>query len=167
MKEVNNLYAIFQNYDADGSGQISVQELQSAMSQNADHLSGLSASMFSAVDKDGSGEVCFRELLALYFPYATRAELDFLESRLPKEKPKEVETEKHLTEEQREEISAIFRQWDEDGSDGISLEELQEAMSTAGFSEEELEEMFRTYDGDGNGFLDEEEFTQAMANCYI
>ena len=64
---------------------------------------------------------------------------------------------KTITEEQREEILAIFEQWDEDGSGEISLEELQGAMITSGFSEDELEELFSRYDRDENGVLDKDE----------
>lgn len=56
--------------------------------------------------------------------------------------------------------AALFKFFDEDGSGGITLQELREAMAGVGvkFSDEEVTTFFNKYDTDGNGEIDFHEF---------
>ncbi len=69
-----------------------------------------------------------------------------------------------LTDEQLEEFKQAFDMFDKDG-DGISKEELEEAMITFGKppSPEELDEMMKRADEDGSGTIDFEEFLKLMS----
>jgi Ca2+-binding EF-hand superfamily protein len=69
-----------------------------------------------------------------------------------------------LTDEQIEELKQAYDMFDKDG-DGISKEELEDAMKTFGKAPtgEELDEMMRKADEDGSGTVDFEEFLKLMA----
>jgi len=69
-----------------------------------------------------------------------------------------------LTDEQLEELKTAFDMFDKDG-DGISREELEDAMKTFGKAptQEELDEMMRNADEDGSGTIDFQEFLKMMA----
>jgi calmodulin len=69
-----------------------------------------------------------------------------------------------LTDEQLEELKTAFDMFDKDG-DGISREELEDAMKTFGKAPtpEELDEMMRNADEDGSGTIDFQEFLKMMA----
>lgn len=69
-----------------------------------------------------------------------------------------------LTDEQLEELKQAYDMFDKDG-DGISKEELEDAMKTFGKAPtpDELDEMMRNADEDGSGTIDFEEFIKLMA----
>ena len=70
----------------------------------------------------------------------------------------------NLTDEQLEEFKQAYDMFDKDG-DGISKEELKEAMLTFGKAptQEELNDIMRKADEDGSGTIDFEEFINLMA----
>ena len=69
-----------------------------------------------------------------------------------------------LTDEQLEELKQAYDMFDKDG-DGISKEELEDAMKTFGKAPtpDELDEMMRNADEDGSGTIDFDEFIKLMA----
>ena len=69
-----------------------------------------------------------------------------------------------LTYEQLEELKQAYDMFDKDG-DGISKEELEDAMKTFGKAPtpDELDEMMRNADEDGSGTIDFDEFIKLMA----
>ena len=69
-----------------------------------------------------------------------------------------------LTDEQLEELKSAYDMFDKDG-DGISKDELRDAMNTFGKapSADELDEIMRRADEDGSGTIDFEEFLKLMA----
>ena len=60
-KEIFSLKAVFDEADADGSGEIDSSELRKALSKSS--LSAAAVDMFKALDKDGSKRIGFDEYL--------------------------------------------------------------------------------------------------------
>jgi len=82
-------------------------------------------------------------------------------------KVQEVVVEKQLSEEQVEELRAIFGLYDVDRSGTISPSELIAALVNTGYEEEEVKTMIAQYDSDGNGEINEEEFIDLMKTNYF
>lgn len=65
-KEIFSLKAVFDEADADGSGEIDSSELRKALSKSS--LSAAAVDMFKALDKDGSKRIGFDEYLKVRHP---------------------------------------------------------------------------------------------------
>ena len=96
-QDVKDLKKVFDEYDKDGSGNISLSEFTQSLKEKkaksqpsagvkstlaqrkaAEGISifDLSEGVFHEMDEDGSGDVTFRELLKLMFKYARPDEID-------------------------------------------------------------------------------------------
>lgn len=160
------LKAVFDEYDADGSGTISQAELYQAMRKrkgNAGHdMAAFHESIFEAIDKDTSGEIDFEELLKVILPHATERELLTMMSWV---QVKEVPAKKEdpLSEDDREEIHAMFTLYDTDKSNDLSLSEMQAAFGKV-LSSDEVMSLFHESDIDHNGRIDMQEFTNMIVS---
>jgi len=140
---------LFWSMDADGSGNISMSELQryKPMFEKLGYPN--LAAIFQAIDANGDGQVSLRELLATCFHYATKQQLDgmlqlakvgnvrsFLlgtsgsadkdgRSSVPSGTPF---AGGKLLPEHRSEMMAIFRVFDRNGDGGVSMQEIMEAL---------------------------------------
>merc|ERR1712198_229406 len=130
----------FDEFDTDGSGTISPEELlgvMRAMGQNPteDELLNL----VLEVDIDGNGTIEFGEFL-----------------NMMKQKAGEVDEEADLRE--------AFKIFDRDKDGYISMKELKKVANMLGtmLTKEELEEFMAEADADGNGKLDYDEFVKMM-----
>ena len=65
-KEIFSLKAVFDEADADGSGEIDSSELRKALSKSS--LSAAAVDMFKALDKDGNKRIGFDEYLKVRHP---------------------------------------------------------------------------------------------------
>uniref|UniRef100_A0A7S3GB92 EF-hand domain-containing protein n=1 Tax=Palpitomonas bilix TaxID=652834 RepID=A0A7S3GB92_9EUKA len=156
---------IYDEFDADGSGSITYQELQTALASKP-HLKALAGNFFKKVDVDRSGTFTFAEMLRKIYPYTSASRIDAM-VRLVTPKVQEVVVEKQLSEEQVEELRAIFGLYDVDRSGTISPSELIAALVNTGYEEEEVKTMIAQYDSDGNGEINEEEFIDLMKTNYF
>merc|ERR1712179_184719 len=130
----------FDEFDTDGSGTISPEELlgvMRAMGQNPteDELLNL----VLEVDIDGNGTIEFEEFLSMM-----------------KQKAHEVDEEADLRE--------AFKIFDCDKDGYISMKELKKVANMLGtmLTKEEVEEFMAAADSDGNGKLDYDEFCKMM-----
>merc|ERR1711872_384967 len=130
----------FDEFDTDGSGTISPEELlgvMRAMGQNPTEDELLNIVL--EVDIDGNGTIEFEEFLSLM-----------------KKKATEVDEEADLRE--------AFKIFDRDRDGFISMKELKKVSNMLGtmLTKEELKEFMDEADADGNGKLDYDEFVKMM-----
>lgn len=153
-KEIMIVFDLFSEYDEDGSGSISLQELKGhfdgrveadkynyteskhtgarvkshatrrAERANLD-LATLVQPMFESADKDHSGTLEFFELLSVLYPKATQGDMDTFKAWCYPEKPYVPPIEYVLSKEQLSELKDMFRAIDKDHSGEISITELK------------------------------------------
>ena len=193
--QVANVKRMFRKIDQDGSGEIELDEFMrismASGSSGGDsggggwgHLSNHLEAMFAALDKDSSGSVGIQELAGVLFSNATpldfRDIMVFISARSATAGGNEGNVHKVAKSEadleKREEIRALFKMYDTDGSGDICINELRAAMnvdenkdsyrkrvSVSGTSMvDDLQDLLAAADGDGNMALDEEEFIEWM-----
>merc|ERR1712128_236300 len=130
----------FDEFDTDGSGTISPEELlgvMRAMGQNPteDELLNL----VLEVDIDGNGTIEFDEFLSMM-----------------KQKANEID--------EKADLKEAFKIFDRDKDGFISMKELKKVANMLGtmLTKEELDEFMAEADADGNGKLDYDEFCKMM-----
>lgn len=69
-----------------------------------------------------------------------------------------------LSPHQIEEINKIFSLYDTDGSGGLTVKELKDAMKDTFLTADEIQEMFSKSDRDEDTLLDKEEFRALMVS---
>jgi Ca2+-binding EF-hand superfamily protein len=74
--DARNLQKTFSDYDADGSGEISLIELQHFFDRSSPDLKGAAADFISTLDKDGDGKITFLELLKEMYPMTPSKQLN-------------------------------------------------------------------------------------------
>ncbi|XP_023338566.1 neo-calmodulin [Eurytemora carolleeae] len=139
-EDVQHYKEMFQMFDKDGDGTISVKELGTVL-----RTLGLNPSeeeveeMIEESDKDGSGSIDFQEFCGLM---------------VNRDKQKETP----------DDIKQIFRVFDKDGNGYVSSSELKFVMSRLNvhFSDSELQEMVLEADLDGDGQINFNEFFAMM-----
>lgn len=137
-REVLNLKIIFDQLDANESGEVELEELMDNVERlqiDREHL----AEMFDTLDKNHSGTIGFAEVLRLVFSGATfehvRAMQEFIEatSKSAAEPAKAV-----MTEDDRKELSELFRLYDKDSGGTLSLVELFEVLNKREYKPRDL-----------------------------
>jgi len=182
-KDVLELKKVFDEYDKDGSGRISLAEFTASLKLKREmaapkpgekssldqrnaakgiSLVDLSEGVFHEMDEDGDGEVGFAELLKLFYRYARPDEIEAMMSYVAPEPEPEPEPKPELSKEAIQQIRQIFKLYDKDKSGSLTFAELKKALEKTGIDPEEIKEYFDTYDGDGNGTIDKEEFEKLM-----
>jgi Ca2+-binding EF-hand superfamily protein len=154
---------IFDDYDRDGSGDISKAELHEALIAKSPALASRFFDMFESLDRDGSGRVQFTELLHELYPQATRAQVLRMAQSvgLFRDERRGGDAErKRFTPEELSEIAAIFKLYDTDGSGTIEIAELRGLFE--GISDEDLNRMLAEVDADGDSKLNLGEFAQLV-----
>jgi len=186
--EVLTLRQVFDDYDEDNSGTITVHELKEALEMQRNEkirqaslskdlsirkravgvdIADLCEHLFEELDKDGDGTVEFKELLQVMFPHATKDEMSLMISwAAPKALPV-VEVEDPLTAEQITEMQEIFHIYDRNKDGSLTLSELSNALKSCGMTASEIERLFHTADADLSGEISLEEFTVMMAKSDI
>jgi Ca2+-binding EF-hand superfamily protein len=185
-KDVVLLKAVFDQYDTDRSGEISMRELRHALNKQRREMErhdgrdktleerqaalGLHSfdfveSLFSALDANGDDKVEFSELLKLMYPLANERELQIMQSWVVATPEPRCEQDE-LTPEQQAEVHAMFALYDKDRSGTISFAEFKQAMRKCGCDDDDLESTFAAADADGNGEVDLQEWTEHMRAIY-
>jgi len=134
--QLTDIKEAFELFDTDGSGSIDSKELKVAMKQLGFDTSEEEIDrMIRDVDADDSGEIDLEEFMSMM-------------------------TKKMLNRDHKEEMMALFRFFDREGTGRITLENLMRGSQEVGqdFSEADLILMIREADQDGDSQLNEEEF---------
>jgi Ca2+-binding EF-hand superfamily protein len=158
---VKSLKAIFDEYDKDGDGSISLSELYTSINSWDTSMTGMVSAMFGQMDTDNSGRISFPEMLARLYPQASATQVKRMAEKVgivfadtvPPPPPRLT-----LTPAQVEEVLEIFKLYDTDSNGTISLAELTEAMKPMGFKKEEVIEVFDKFDVNHDRQLSPEEF---------
>jgi len=182
-KDVFELKAVFDEYDKDRSGRISVDEFASFLkakkaasaprpgekstlaqrkAQEGVSILDLSEGIFTEMDVDGDGEVTFAELLKLMFKFARPEEIETMLSWVAPEPEPEPEPKAELSKQAKDAINSIFKLYDKDKSGSLSLNELKKALEKTGIDPDEIKSYFKDYDTDGNQEIDKKEFMALM-----
>jgi len=182
-KDVERLKKVFDDYDKDGSGKVSLEEfasqarkkkddaaprpgekstLQQRKAQEGVSIVDLSESVFHEMDADGSGEVTFEELVKLMYKYATPDEISTMLEWVAKEPEPEPEPKPGLSAESKKQILGIFKIYDKDKSGTLTIKELKGALEKTGIDPDEIKGYFSEYDTDGNNEIDKDEFIKLM-----
>ncbi|KAJ2226884.1 hypothetical protein GGF40_004243 [Coemansia sp. RSA 1286] len=140
--QLKELKDTFNEFDKDGNGSISREELELAMKTILGSEVQINAEeLIRAVDKDGNGEIEFEEFLSLMAQY-------------------------YNTSSEEDELREAFKVFDKNGDGVISADELRQVMTSLGerLTSEEVSEMIREADVDGDGNINYEEFSKMMVN---
>ena len=136
--EIKDLKKVFEAFDKEKDGQISIDELQKGLLQlkstrfnNEDILK-----LFKTIDVDKNGRIDYTEFLA-----ATLQEHNYL---------------------QKEKLYEAFCVFDKDKSGHISKKELMEVLKTQKTHEKDIEEYIKAVDKNGDGVIDYKEFLYLM-----
>ncbi|XP_052769116.1 calmodulin-A-like isoform X2 [Mya arenaria] len=140
-EEVQEYREAFNIFDRDGSGAISIKELEIAMrslgqNPNEEELER----MIKEVDKDGNQELDFEEFCELMS-----------------------KTKKDVT--SYKAIEEAFKVFDKDGKGSIPREYFRHIMTTMGerLNDDEVDEMLDEADADGDGEINIQEFTAMIS----
>lgn len=195
--DVLQLKECFDEYDADGDGLITQNELRRALQKrkaDAQHYDGRpktlkerqraagiitgqhlkqrnavkdiflvdhASSMFRALDQDGSESIEFVELLRLVFPRASDSDFATMARWTREEDPFIEEERAGLSKQAMNQISSVFRMYDEDKDGFLTATELGAA---SGLDDRDAEDLVGQHDRNDDGKLDEEEFMDFMAS---
>ncbi|KAJ9468796.1 Calmodulin [Diplonema papillatum] len=140
-EQVQEYKNVFDMFDSDKSGAISITELSSALKSLGLMPSEWDlAKMMHEVDTDGTGQIEFDEFLALVSKRVTEPDLV-------------------------DQLKRIFKKFDSDNDGFLNAQDLVYALETyAGtpMTVEEAKEMMHDVDPDGNGKIDLAEFIKLM-----
>jgi len=181
--EIVMLKEIFDSYDRDRSGSISQSELRDALVKQRDaqqrndkaknkppnkggvDLLQLIDPIFHQMDTNSDGTVEFPELLKVLYPRATDQEMQVMLCWVKEAPAPVVEKGPEFTQEQLDEMKAIFNLYDTDGSGTITQKELVAALESTGMNRKEITELFEGSDADKSDSLTFEEFTKMMSTA--
>lgn len=136
-EEIAGLREMFKMMDADGSGQITLEELKTGLERVGASLKDSEISgLMQAADIDNSGAIDYGEFIAAMLHL------------------NKIDKEDHLF--------AAFSYFDKDGSGYITQDELQQACDQFGLGDIHLEDLIREVDQDNDGRIDYSEFVAMM-----
>eukprot|EP00936_MAST-01D_sp_MAST-1D-sp1_P001369 g1369.t1 len=139
-EQINEFKEAFDVFDEDGGGTISADELGHVLRMlGQDPSEGDLQAIVAEVDTDGSGEIDFDEFLVMMANQMGDQSIE-------------------------EEIMDAFKFFDEDGSGGITLNELRDSMSKFGehLTDAQANEMLREADVNGDHEIGCDEFIKIM-----
>eukprot|EP00297_Palpitomonas_bilix_P011737 CAMPEP_0113911706 /NCGR_PEP_ID=MMETSP0780_2-20120614/28400_1 /TAXON_ID=652834 /ORGANISM="Palpitomonas bilix" /LENGTH=326 /DNA_ID=CAMNT_0000908343 /DNA_START=327 /DNA_END=1307 /DNA_ORIENTATION=+ /assembly_acc=CAM_ASM_000599 len=167
-KEVLFWKSIFDEYDVDKNGSLTMQEMSEKMEEDPTFASIDVTTVFKSVDKDRSGAITFSELLRMLYPYTSKARLTEMLKFVAQQDIKPLsKKEDVLTDEQTQELKEIFELYDVDNSGTISLAEIRPILVNCGYEDEEVSKIWKERDKDRSGELEFDEFISLMKQAYF
>jgi len=137
-KIVEDLEALFIQYDEDASGELEVDEVKELVAQLGTHLTDEeAANLFRVMDADGSGSVDFREFAIVILHQKQAKKINY-----------------------RELAEKMFHIFDQDNSGVVQQGEILEQMQKMGknWDHEGIAFFLSQIDKDGSGEIDRQEF---------
>lgn len=162
-REEAQLYGLFQQYDADQSGELGSLEIFKILEDfkmlpktraEQDEIKAV----LEEVDQDGSGNLEFKEFQILM--QKVRQNLQKLE----KDNDRAIARELGFSDEQTKDFRKAFEKLDPDGTNSLSITEIRQVLRLlhTNLSGDELRAIFDSLDEDGSGSLDFGEFLNFM-----
>lgn len=147
LKDISCVRQAFKRFDADGDGEISIQELKSGASSLGKFSDGELAAVFAMGDVDNDGKISFPEFAKMIIPSAEE-KVSILKKKLGS----------------ANEVAAAFKKFDVNGDGNISNQELQNGLRGTGlnFSQQEVDVVFAVADLDGDGEISMAEFEHLL-----
>lgn len=142
--ERENLAKVFNAFDKDGDGKLSIQEVKDGYLEHYGKImtEEEAQAMFVAVDTDKSGFIDYSEFVVAAMQQNTLTSQDKLQ--------------------------AAFRMFDKDGSGTITAEEIREVLQFGGtetLSQDALDAIIRQVDDNGDGEISFQEFVEMMTQA--
>ena len=147
LKDINCVRQAFKRFDADGDGEISIQELKSGASSLGKFSDGELAAVFAMGDVDNDGKISFPEFAKLVIPSAGE-KVSVLKKKLGS----------------ANDVAAAFKKFDVNNDGNISNQELQAGLRSTGlnFTQQEVDVIFAVADLDGDGEISLAEFEHLL-----
>jgi len=150
LKDVGCVRQAFKKFDADGDGEISIQELKNGAASIGKFSDGELSAIFALGDVDNDGKISFPEFARIVLPSA-----DEKISQLKKSIGS------------ANEVSAAFKKFDVNNDGKISSQELQNGLKSTGlnFNSQEVDVIFAVADLDGDGEISLAEFEHLLGTA--
>jgi len=147
LKDINCVRQAFKRFDADGDGEISIQELKSGAASLGKFSDGELAAVFAMGDIDNDGKISFPEFAKMIIPSAGE-KVSVLKKKLGS----------------ANDVAVAFKKFDVNGDGQISLQELAAGLKSTGlnFSQQETDVIFAVADLDGDGEISLAEFEHLL-----
>jgi len=139
-KIVEDLEALFVQYDDDDSGELEMEEVRQLVAQLGTQLSDQeAANLFRVMDADGSGSVDFKEFATVILHQKQQKKVNY-----------------------RELAEKMFHIFDQDGSGVVQQDEIMDQMRKMGknWDHEGIAFFLSQIDKDGSGEIDRNEFVE-------
>merc|ERR1712106_612748 len=150
LKDIGCVRQAFRKFDADGDGEISIQELKAGAGSVGKFSDGELSAVFAIGDIDNDGKISFPEFARIVIPSA-----DEKISQLKKSIGS------------ANEVAAAFKKFDVDNDGKISSQELQNGLKSTGlnFTNQEVDVIFAVADLDGDGEISLAEFEHLLGTA--
>jgi Ca2+-binding EF-hand superfamily protein len=150
LKDIGCVRQAFKKFDADGDGEISIQELKAGASSVGKFSDGELSAVFAIGDIDNDGKISFPEFARIVLPSA-----DEKISQLKKSIGS------------ANEVAAAFKKFDVNNDGKISSQELQNGLKSTGlnFTSHEADVIFAVADLDGDGEISLAEFEHLLGTA--
>jgi len=150
LKDIGCVRQAFKKFDADGDGEISIQELKAGASSVGKFSDGELSAVFAIGDIDNDGKISFPEFARIVIPSA-----DEKISQLKK------------TIGSANDVAAAFKKFDVNKDGKISSQELQNGLKSTGlnFTNQEVDVIFAVADLDGDGEISAAEFEHLLGTA--
>jgi len=150
LKDIGCVRQAFKKFDADGDGEISLQELKAGAGSVGKFSDGELSAIFSIGDIDNDGKISFPEFARIVIPSA-----DEKISQLKK------------TIGSANDVAAAFKKFDMNNDGQISSQELQNGLKSTGlnFTNQEVDVIFAVADLDGDGEISAAEFEHLLGTA--
>merc|ERR1719495_1495778 len=147
LKDIGCVRQAFKKFDADGDGEISIQELKGGAKSIGKFSDGELNAIFAIGDIDNDGKISFPEFARIVIPTA-----DEKISQLKKSIGS------------GNEVAAAFKKFDTNNDGNISIQELQNGLKATGlnFTNQEVDVIFAVADLDGDGEISSAEFQHLL-----
>ena len=150
-RDVKVLRQAFKQFDIDGDGKISKQEVSQGMKKSGrDFTNDDIETLFILADKDGDGQIDFAEFATIMIPTAPER-ISKLKKKFDTNNDGSIDA---------AELAAAFKRMDTNNDGAIDSRELSTGLQNSGvcLTDQEVETIFAIADIDGDGQISQDEF---------
>merc|ERR1719297_764513 len=147
LKDISCIRQAFKRFDADGDGEISIQELKSGAASMGKFSDGEMSAVFAIGDVDNDGKISFSEFAKMVIPSANE-KISLLKKKMGS----------------ANDVAAAFKKFDVNNDGKISNQELENGLKSTGlkFTTQEVGVIFAVADLDGDNEISLVEFEHLL-----